>query len=76
MNDLQIYLTLGIFATVILVIALDLLDMTVTARLGVCALLAFGLLDIRVMLRKSLAYTAITVLITVVYALAIALANV
>ena len=34
MTDLQIYLTLGIFATVILVIALDLLDMTVTALLG------------------------------------------
>lgn len=45
MTDLQIYLTLGIFASVILVIALDLLDMTVTALLGVCALLAFGLLD-------------------------------
>jgi Na+/H+ antiporter NhaD/arsenite permease-like protein len=44
-TDLQIYLTLGIFATVILVIALDVLDMTVSALIGVCALLAFGLLD-------------------------------
>jgi Na+/H+ antiporter NhaD/arsenite permease-like protein len=44
MTDLQIYLTLGIFATVILVIAFDLLDMVVTALLGVCALLAFGIL--------------------------------
>lgn len=45
MTDLQIYLTLGIFAAVILVIALDLLDMVVTALLGVCALLALGILD-------------------------------
>jgi Na+/H+ antiporter NhaD/arsenite permease-like protein len=46
MSDLQIWLTLGIFGTVILVIAFDLLDMTVTALLGVCAMLALGLLDI------------------------------
>lgn len=45
MSELQIYLTLGIFATVILVIALDLLDMMVAALLGVCALLALGLID-------------------------------
>jgi len=45
MSDLQIWLTLGIFATVILVIALDLLDMTVSALAGVCALIALGVLD-------------------------------
>ena len=45
MTDLQIYLTLGIFAAVILIIALDLLDMTVAALIGVCAMLAFGILD-------------------------------
>jgi Na+/H+ antiporter NhaD/arsenite permease-like protein len=44
-TDLQIYLTLGIFGTVILIIALDLLDMTVAALGGVCAMLALGILD-------------------------------
>jgi Na+/H+ antiporter NhaD/arsenite permease-like protein len=45
MSDLQIWLTLGIFGTVIGVIAFDLIDMTVAALLGVCAMLALGLLD-------------------------------
>ena len=45
MTDLQIYLTLGVFAAVILLIALDLIDMTVAALLGVSVLIAFGILD-------------------------------
>lgn len=45
MTDLQIYLTVAVFAAVILVIALDLIDMAVAALLGVCVLLALGLLD-------------------------------
>ncbi len=45
MTDFQIYLTVGIFAGVILLIAFDLLDMTLAALLGVCLLLVLGLLD-------------------------------
>jgi Na+/H+ antiporter NhaD/arsenite permease-like protein len=45
MTELQIYLTIGVFAGVILVIAFDLIDMAVAALLGVCILLALGLLD-------------------------------
>ena len=45
MTDLQIYLTVGVFAGVILVIAFDLIDMAVAALVGVCLLLAMGLLD-------------------------------
>lgn len=45
MTDLQIYLTIGVFAGVILAIAFDLMDMAVAALLGVCVLLALGLLD-------------------------------
>ncbi|HSO84064.1 SLC13 family permease [Thiocapsa sp.] len=41
MTDLQIYLTLGVFAAVILVIAFDLLDMVVAALLGVSVLIVF-----------------------------------
>lgn len=44
MTDLQIYLTLAVFATVILVIAFDLIDMAVAALLGVGLLLAAGIL--------------------------------
>ena len=44
MSALQMYLTLGIFAVVILVIAFDLIDMAVAALLGVCAMLALGIL--------------------------------
>jgi len=44
MSDLQIYLTIGIFAAVILVIAFDLLDMAVAALLGVAAMIATGIL--------------------------------
>ena len=40
MSDLQIYLTVGVFAAVILAIAFDLLDMAIAALLGVCVLLA------------------------------------
>jgi Na+/H+ antiporter NhaD/arsenite permease-like protein len=45
MTDLQIYLTVGVFAGVILLIAFDIIDMAVAALLGVCILLALGLLD-------------------------------
>lgn len=44
MSTLQIYLTLGIFAAVILVIAFDLIDMAVAALLGVCSMIALGIL--------------------------------
>ena len=44
MSDLQIYLSLGVFAVVILAIALDLIDMAVAALLGTCALIVFGVL--------------------------------
>jgi len=45
MTDLQIYLTIGIFAGVILVIALDLIDMTVAALLGLSVLVLMGIFD-------------------------------
>jgi len=44
MSDLQVYLTLGIFGAVILVIAFDVVDMAVAALIGVCAMIALGLL--------------------------------
>lgn len=44
MNELQIYITMGIFVTVILVIAFDLLDLAVATLLGVCALIGLGIL--------------------------------
>ena len=45
MTDFQIYLTIGVFAAVIFLIALDLIDMTVAALLGVSVLFLFGILD-------------------------------
>jgi len=45
MTDLQIYLTVAVFAGVILLIAFDVMDMMVASLLGVCILLALGLLD-------------------------------
>ena len=42
MTDLQIYLTIGVFASVILLIALDLIDMTVAALLGLSVLVLTG----------------------------------
>jgi Na+/H+ antiporter NhaD/arsenite permease-like protein len=45
MTDFQIYLTIGVFVAVILLIAFDLIDMTVTALLGVSVLIVFGILD-------------------------------
>ena len=45
MTDFQIYLTLGVFAAVILAIAFDLIDMMVAALIGVSLLLVFGILD-------------------------------
>ena len=45
MTDLQIYLTISVFVAVILLIAFDLIDMTVAALLGVSLLFTFGILD-------------------------------
>jgi Na+/H+ antiporter NhaD/arsenite permease-like protein len=45
MTDLQIYLTLAVFAAVIVAIAFDFVDMAVAALLGVGAMLALGLLN-------------------------------
>ena len=45
MTDLQIYLTLAVFAAVIVAIAFDLIDMAVAALLGVGTMLALGLLN-------------------------------
>jgi Na+/H+ antiporter NhaD/arsenite permease-like protein len=45
MTDFQIYLTIAVFAAVILCIAFDLVDMVVAALLGVSTLIAFGVLD-------------------------------
>lgn len=45
MTDLQIYLTLGVFIGVILVIAFDVIDMAVAALVGVGLLLALGILN-------------------------------
>jgi Na+/H+ antiporter NhaD/arsenite permease-like protein len=44
-TDLQIYLTLGIFAAVILTIAFDIVDMTVAALVGVCLMMLCGVLN-------------------------------
>ncbi len=44
MSDFQVYLTIGIFAAVILVIAFDLSDMTLAALLGVGAMIVTGIL--------------------------------
>lgn len=45
MSTLQIYLSLGVFAAVILMIALDLIDMAVAALMGTCTLIVVGILD-------------------------------
>jgi len=45
MSDFQIYLTLAVFGAVILAIAFDVIDMAVAALLGVCALIAFDVLQ-------------------------------
>lgn len=47
MSDLQIYITLGIFAAVILTIAFDVLDMAVATVLGATVLYALGILNSR-----------------------------
>jgi Na+/H+ antiporter NhaD/arsenite permease-like protein len=44
MSDFQIYLTLAVFAGVIVAIALDVIDMAVAALIGVCVLIAVGIL--------------------------------
>lgn len=45
MTDLQVYLTLGIFVGVILIIAFDIFDMLVAALLGVCLMMLFDILN-------------------------------
>lgn len=45
MTDLQIWLTIGVFGGVILLIALDLIDMTVAALLGLSLLVMTGVFD-------------------------------
>ena len=44
MSDLQIYISIGVFAAVILAIAFDVIDMAVATLLGVSVLIAFGVL--------------------------------
>jgi Na+/H+ antiporter NhaD/arsenite permease-like protein len=44
MTDLQTYLTLGIFAAVIIAIAFDVIDMAIAALLGVSLMMVFGIL--------------------------------
>ncbi len=53
MTELEIFLTVAVFAGVILVIALDLIDMAVAALLGVCILLALRLLDTNDLIEAS-----------------------
>jgi Na+/H+ antiporter NhaD/arsenite permease-like protein len=45
MTDFQIYLTLGIFAAVIIALAADLIDMAIAALLGSSLMMAFGILE-------------------------------
>jgi len=45
MTNLQIYLALGTFIAVIVVIALDVMDMMIAALLGVSLMMCFGILD-------------------------------
>ncbi|NCA89767.1 MAG: citrate transporter [Gammaproteobacteria bacterium] len=45
MTDFQIILTIGVFGAVIVLIALDLIDMTVTALLGLSVLVLTGVFD-------------------------------
>ena len=47
MSDLQIIATFVVFAGVILIIALDLLDLALSALLGVSALIAFGVFSLQ-----------------------------
>lgn len=45
MSDWQIYLVVGVFSTVILVIAFDLIDMAVAALVGASVLIALNIVD-------------------------------
>ena len=56
MSDLQIYITLGVFAVVILAIAVNVIDMTLAVMLGSSVLMVLGILtqeDIRNSIRTS-----------------------
>jgi Na+/H+ antiporter NhaD/arsenite permease-like protein len=44
-SELHVYITLGVFAAVIIVIAFDIVDMTLASLLGVSCLVAFGILN-------------------------------
>jgi Na+/H+ antiporter NhaD/arsenite permease-like protein len=44
MSELQVYITIGVFATVILAIAVNAIDMTLAVMLGASILLALGIL--------------------------------
>ncbi|SAL82941.1 arsenical pump membrane protein [Caballeronia terrestris] len=45
MSELQIYIVLGVFGSVILAIAFNIVDMAVAALIGVCVLIALGILN-------------------------------
>ncbi|MFC0402306.1 SLC13 family permease [Paraburkholderia rhizosphaerae] len=45
MSELQIYLVVGVFSAVIVVIAFNAVDMAVAALVGMCALIALNILD-------------------------------
>ncbi len=45
MTDAQIIVTLGVFVVVIVIIALDVIDMAIAALLGACLLRALGILE-------------------------------
>ena len=45
MSELQTYIVLGVFGAVILAIAFNLMDMAVAALIGVCVLIALGILN-------------------------------
>src|SRR5258708_4231364 len=53
MSELQVYIVLGVFATVILVIAFNVIDMAVAALVGVSFLIALRILDEQDMLSAA-----------------------
>ncbi|MFP3566061.1 hypothetical protein [Paraburkholderia sp. SIMBA_030] len=61
MSELQVYIVLGVFATVILVIAFNVIDMAVAALVGVSVLIALRILDEQDMLSAARTATGPTV---------------
>jgi Na+/H+ antiporter NhaD/arsenite permease-like protein len=53
MSQLDIYITVAVFAAVILLIAFDVIDMAVAALTGACILIALGILDEQDLLAAS-----------------------